>query len=123
VSGQFAAELADSVLDHLGLPAPNDPEHLICRCDGIEREADQHAAHVAAVLREQIVTWLDGEAVGELTEAMWSSRLDLSHRPVQWRDEDNGYNAGLDHAAGEVRGVMDALAAQVAPSRVPGEET
>ena len=65
-------------------------------CDWSSADGTPHAAHVAAVLREQIVEWLGNEALTVFS----ASPVEVAYR--------KGWNA-----------ILTALAAQVAPPRVP----
>lgn len=129
VEGVLAGALSEWQI--IGVRAEHDPS---CDGDCIDRcpvqvqyevSTDEAAAHVAAVLREQIAAAIEAEA--DRAHAAFASdeddhladmknRLGVDLEPGHWNRHDDGCSmCGMAGAARIVR------AAQVAPSRVPGE--
>lgn len=89
-------EVADMVGDHAGLPAPNDPEHVICRCNGVEYERDQHNAHIA----DALVPLIREREAGARAEAERNLR-DWRDECLRWRDDAEQEPARLKQARAE----------------------
>lgn len=88
-----------------------------CAC-GKSFKRDTHRTHVAAALREQIAAWLESEGTQAALATPAAEAFD------EWVHRMHGVTSSCRH---EIEGeaiaaaALAALAAQVAPSRVPGE--